>query len=93
MLFRSYSQYAFAIYAIATHATGAMKKVAPAHPEGHRMALGHDLDAMAGLVDADTRLVYIANPNNPTGTWLEAGPLRRFIESMPPRYFSRSNSR
>lgn len=79
-----YSQYAFAIYAIATHATGAIKRVAPAHPEGHRMALGHDLDAMHKLVDADTRLVFIANPNNPTGTWLEAEPLRRFIESMPP---------
>lgn len=78
------SQYAFAIYGIAIHATGAAAQIARAFPEGHPMALGHDLEAMAACIDASTRLVYIANPNNPTGTWLESGPLRRFIESVPP---------
>ncbi|HYP79724.1 MAG TPA: aminotransferase class I/II-fold pyridoxal phosphate-dependent enzyme, partial [Steroidobacteraceae bacterium] len=39
--------------------------------------------AMAAAVDADTRLVYIANPNNPTGTWNTAGELQRFLERVP----------
>ena len=78
------SRYAFAIYGIAIQATGAEQRLAPAFPEGHPMALGHDLDAMARCIDAATRLVYIANPNNPTGTWLEAGPLKRFIAGAPP---------
>ena len=47
------------------------------------MALGHDLDALAALVNERTRLVFIANPNNPTGTWVETDALRRFIASMP----------
>ncbi len=78
------SRYAFAIYGIAIQATGAESRIAPALPEGHPLALGHDLDAMARCIDASTRLVYIANPNNPTGTWLESGRLKRFIESVPP---------
>jgi histidinol-phosphate aminotransferase len=78
-----YSQYAFAIYGIAIQATGAKSKVAPAHAAEHAMAFGHDLEAMAGAVDADTRLVYIANPNNPTGTWNTGAALRRFLERVP----------
>lgn len=77
------SQYAFAVYGIAIQATGAQQRVAPALPEDHSLALGHDLEAMAEQVEARTRLVFIANPNNPTGTWLESRPLRRFIESLP----------
>lgn len=77
------SQYAFAIYGIAIQATGAEGRIAPAYPHGHAMALGHDLEAMRGLVDDQVRIVYIANPNNPTGTWIESEPLRRFVASMP----------
>lgn len=78
-----YSQHAFAIYAIAVQATGATGKMALAHPAGHAMAFGHDLDAMAAAVDAQTRLVYIANPNNPTGTWNNGVELRRFLNRVP----------
>ena len=78
-----YSQYGFAVYPIAVQATGATAKVAPALPKGHPMALGHDLDAMSKLVTPRTRVVFIANPNNPTGTWIEEGPLRAFLESLP----------
>jgi histidinol-phosphate aminotransferase len=78
-----YSQYAFAIYGIVVQATGATARVAPAYPDNHAMALGHDLDAMRALVNERTRLVFIANPNNPTGTWVEREPLRRFIASLP----------
>jgi histidinol-phosphate aminotransferase len=78
-----YSQYAFAVYPIAVQATGATARVAPAFPEQHPMALGHDLAAMAQQVTERTRLVFIANPNNPTGTWVEAGELRAFIAALP----------
>ena len=78
-----YSQYAFAVYPIAVQATGATARVAPALPEQHPMALGHDLDAMAQLINERTRVVFVANPNNPTGTWVESAPLKRFIASLP----------
>lgn len=79
-----YSQYGFAVYPIAVQATGAKARVAPALPDPHPMAFGHDLDAMARLVNQHTRLVFIANPNNPTGTWIEAVALKAFIAAMPP---------
>lgn len=78
-----YSQFAFAVYPIAVQATGATGRVAPAFAENHPMALGHDLDAMARLVNERTRLVFVANPNNPTGTWVDAAALRAFIAAMP----------
>lgn len=78
-----YSQYGFAVYPIAVQATGAKARVAPALPDNHPMALGHDLDAMAKLVNQHTRLVLIANPNNPTGTWVEADALKSFIAALP----------
>ncbi|HEY6642912.1 histidinol-phosphate transaminase [Povalibacter sp.] len=78
-----YSQYAFAVYPIAVQATGATARVAAAFPEQHPMALGHDLDAMAQLVNERTRVVFVANPNNPTGTWVESAPLKRFIAGLP----------
>jgi histidinol-phosphate aminotransferase len=78
-----YSEYAFAVYPIAVQATGATARVAKAHPANHAMPLGHDLDAMAKLVNDRTRLVFIANPNNPTGTWLSADALRKFIAGVP----------
>jgi histidinol-phosphate aminotransferase len=78
-----YSQYCFAIYPIVAQATGATARIALAYPNDHAMALGHDLDAMLKLVNERTRLVFIANPNNPTGTWVEAAALKRFIAALP----------
>jgi len=78
-----YSEYAFAVYPIAVQATGAKAQVAKSYPASHAMPLGHDLDALRALVNERTRLVFIANPNNPTGTWVEAAPLRSFIASLP----------
>ncbi|MEX2279546.1 MAG: histidinol-phosphate transaminase [Acidimicrobiia bacterium] len=48
---------------------------------GHR----HDLDAMANAIREDTRVVYVCNPNNPTGTHLPADSIARFVESVPDR--------
>jgi histidinol-phosphate aminotransferase len=78
-----FSQYAFAVYPIAVQAVGATARIAPAHDGSRGPAYGHDLDAMNALVGADTRLVFIANPNNPTGTWLESAALETFIANLP----------
>ncbi len=79
-----YSQHGFAIYGIVVQATGARAKVAPAYPVGHAMQMGHDLDAMLAAIDATTRVVYIANPNNPTGTWNTSAQLAKFLRAVPP---------
>ena len=63
------SQYGFAVYAIAAQAAGATLRAAPALPRDHAtMPRGHDLDAIAAAIAPRTQLVYLANPNNPTGT-------------------------
>ncbi len=72
-----YSQHAFAVYPLAVQAIGAEGIEVPAKD------YGHDLVAMQRAVRADTRLVFIANPNNPTGTFLDADSLERFIASVP----------
>ncbi len=78
-----YSEYAFAVYPIAVQAVGAQARVAPAHDGSRGPAYGHDLAAMQEQVDDTTRLVFIANPNNPTGTWLAEPELEDFIASLP----------
>jgi histidinol-phosphate aminotransferase len=79
-----YSQHAFAIYGIVVQATGARAKVAGAYPAGHAMQMGHDLAAMLAAIDASTRVVFIANPNNPTGTWNTTAQLQQFLNAVPP---------
>jgi histidinol-phosphate aminotransferase len=78
-----YSQHAFAVYSIAVQAVGATARVAPAHDGSRGPAYGHDLAAMRSLVGPATRMVFIANPNNPTGTWLGAKELRDFVTGLP----------
>jgi histidinol-phosphate aminotransferase len=78
-----FSQYCFAVYPIVVQATGAQARVAPALPAAHVQGLGHDLDAMHASITARTRLIFIANPNNPTGTWVEAARLEQFVASVP----------
>ncbi|MGZ5012012.1 MAG: histidinol-phosphate transaminase [Methylobacter sp.] len=72
-----FSQHAFAVYPIVTQAVGAKAVVAPA------LNYGHDLDAMLERVTDKTRLVFIANPNNPTGTLLDHASLEAFIQALP----------
>jgi histidinol-phosphate aminotransferase len=79
-----FSQHAFAVYPISVQAVGATARVAPAHDGSRGPAWGHDLEAMRALVGDATRVVFIANPNNPTGTWLGADELEAFIAGLPP---------
>lgn len=80
-----YSQHAFAVYAIVTQVAGATPRVAAPHPPEHARPFGADLDAMARLVGPQTAVVFIANPDNPTGGWNDAAELRRFLETVPSR--------
>ena len=73
-----FSQYSFAVYAIATQARGARAIVVPAKH------YGHDLDGMHRALSTDTRLIYIANPNNPTGTFVDGATLEAFLQAVPP---------
>jgi histidinol-phosphate aminotransferase len=74
-----YSQYAFIVYALSTQAIGARAIEVPA------VRYGHDLDAMAAAIVDDTRVVFVANPNNPTGTFVDGPQLEAFLDKVPPR--------
>jgi histidinol-phosphate aminotransferase len=73
------SEHAFAVYPLATQARGARPIVVPAKD------YGHDLDAMAKAIDEETFVVWIANPNNPTGTLARAEELEAFMRRVPER--------
>ena len=72
-----FSQHAFAVYPLATQSRGATSIAVPAED------FGHDLDAMLAAIRPDTHVVFIANPNNPTGTFLAEAAVRRFLERAP----------
>lgn len=72
-----YAQHAFAVYPIATLTAGAKGIEAPARNHGH------DLSAMKSAIREDTRVIWIANPNNPTGTFLPWKEVEAFIQSVP----------
>jgi histidinol-phosphate aminotransferase len=74
-----YSQHAFAVYPLATQARGARGIEVPAKD------YGHDLEAMARAIDDETSVVWIANPNNPTGTLAAPGVLEAFVRRVPER--------
>lgn len=72
-----YAEHAFAVYPLVTQAIGAEHVMVPARVRGH------DLAAMRAAVTDKTRLMFIANPNNPTGTWVNRQSLRHLLENMP----------
>jgi len=74
-----YAQHSFAVYALATQSRGARAIVVPAK------RLAHDLDAMLAAIAPDTTLMYVANPNNPTGTFLGADQISAFLARVPAR--------
>ena len=73
-----YSQYSFAVYPLATQAVGARAIVVPAK------AFGHDLAAMAAAIAPDTKLLFVANPNNPTGTFVAGEQIAAMLQQVPP---------
>ena len=80
------SEFAFAVYPIVIQATGAELLMAKAHPPEHTsMPYGHDLANLLAKIQDNTQLVFIANPNNPTGTWLAKADLLNFLEQVPQR--------
>ena len=72
-----YAQHSFAVYPLATQARGARSIVVAARD------YGHDLEAMLAAIEADTRLVFVANPNNPTGTFVGADRMAEFLARVP----------
>lgn len=74
-----YSQYAFAIYAIVTQAQSAQGCMVPANH------YGHDLNGMIQAITEKTRVIFVANPNNPTGTFCGEEALLAFLKQVPSR--------
>jgi len=74
-----FAQHCFAVYPLATQARGARSIVVAAKD------YGHDLEAIAAAIDDETYVVWIANPNNPTGTLLKAEALEAFVKRVPER--------
>lgn len=79
-----FSEHAFAMYPIVTQAASATAVTTPANSSSPNK-WGHDLDAMLAAITDRTRVIFIANPNNPTGTWLGADELEAFIAAVPAR--------
>jgi histidinol-phosphate aminotransferase len=72
-----YSRHAFLVYPLVVQAIGARHVEVPARD------YGHDLDAMAAAIRPDTKLVFVANPNNPTGTFLPWAAIDAFLARVP----------
>lgn len=78
-----YSQFAFVVYRLATQARGAKHIVVPAKDHGH------DLPAMLEAITPETKIVYVANPNNPTGTYLSIEAIETFLAGVAARHGTR----
>ncbi len=79
-----FDQHGFVIYPLATRATGATPRIAASLPADHaRQPLGHDPAAFVDCLGPRTRLMFIANPNNPTGSWIGSKALRGLLEQVP----------
>ncbi len=72
-----YSQHAFAVYPLAVKAVGGRGIEVPAKN------FGHDLDAMLAAITPNTKLLFMANPNNPTGTFVDSNAVRAFLAKVP----------
>lgn len=72
-----YSQYAFIVYPLVTKAINAVAREIPAKN------WGHDLDGFLAAINEKTKLIFIANPNNPTGNFLTEAEVDRFLAQVP----------
>mgnify|MGYP001307116324 CR=1 FL=1 len=71
------SEHAFAVYTLVTKSVGADLRVVPA------INWGHNLELMTEAIDQQTRVVFIAHPNNPPGTWVDKSSLVDFLDVVP----------
>ena len=71
------SQYGFSVYALVTQLAGGCNVIVPA------LNYGHDLTAMQAAITSETKIIWIANPNNPTGAFISYEDLEVFIANMP----------
>lgn len=78
------SEHAFSVYSIVARAVNAEVREVPALDVTASMPRGHDLEAMLAAVDDNTGVIFLANPNNPTGTWFTAEQLQAFLSRVPP---------
>jgi histidinol-phosphate aminotransferase len=89
-----YSQYSFAVYPIVSLSTGATPVMVPSN------RWGNDLQKILEAINAKTKIIFLANPNNPTGTWFDSAEFDQFIQAVPQRviivldeaYFEYSNN-
>jgi histidinol-phosphate aminotransferase len=72
-----FSRHAFAVYPLVTVATGATPIEVPAKD------YGNDLDALAAAIRPDTRILFLANPNNPTGTFIDLARIKPWLAEIP----------
>jgi len=79
------SRFGFAVYALAAQAAGAQLRLAPSRSTDDAMPRGHDLSTLLAAIGPRTKLVYLANPNNPTGTWFGATEFAEFLVQVPDR--------
>lgn len=77
-----YPQYSFSLYPMVAKLCGAKTVEVPATDDWNA-----DLDAMAAAVDETTRLIFLTNPNNPTGTYLSSDAIEAFLNKVPERVF------
>jgi len=80
-----FSQHAFAVYPIVTQAQNAEAIVVPARPSSDAMPYGHDLAGFVQRLRGDVSVIFVANPNNPTGTSLKPDEIEGFLKKVPPR--------
>lgn len=72
-----FAEHAFAVYPLSTQMVGAEAKVVPA------INYGHDLDGMLAAIDENTKVVFVANPNNPVGDYIPSDTLLSFLQKVP----------
>ena len=78
-----YSKYAFAVYPLVTLAQSAEAIVVPALPADSDMPYGDDVEAFARMLRPDVAVIFLASPNNPTGTWVQADAFEHFMAQVP----------
>lgn len=79
-----FAEHAFAVYPIATRSAGAEAVVVPANPANHPHPFGHDLAAMAEAARRPgVAVMFVANPNNPTGTWVDGDAVAALLAAVP----------